>query len=80
LINKTLQNVSNYGSLSSLSGPIARGDIQTTQRHLSALDGDAKEMPQLMYKVLGKAAAKMALEQNHLNSEQYKHLIDELES
>ena len=79
LINKTLQNISNYGSLSSLSGPIARGDIQTTQRHLIALNDEATEIPQLMYRVLGKAAAKMALERAQLNSEEYKRIIDELE-
>lgn len=39
LLNKTLQNVKNLGLEASLTGPVARGDLQTVKKHLAITAG-----------------------------------------
>lgn len=51
LINKTLQNVIRDGAANSLTGPIARGDVQTITSHLQFLENDDEIIS--LYKSLG---------------------------
>ena len=51
LIDKTLQNIMREGSVNSLTGPIARGDVQTITSHLQFLEKDDEIL--LLYKSLG---------------------------
>lgn len=39
LIEGTIKNVEDYGTTAALTGPIARGDISTVQKHLNVLSG-----------------------------------------
>jgi len=52
LIEGTLSNIENVGISEALTGPIARGDVETVQRHLNEI---ALKTPELMslYKALG---------------------------
>lgn len=56
LAQETLNNIRRHGTASALTGPIARGDIATVERHLQALP------PALLplYKELGLAALSLA--------------------
>jgi len=58
LIQRTLQNVKEFGLEKALTGPIARGDIATVRKHLDALQDDpgAREV----YLALGKQALLLA--------------------
>jgi len=51
LIRKTLQNIITHGTESSLTGPIARGDVQTITSHLQFLVKNVETMS--LYKALG---------------------------
>ena len=50
LIEDTLTNIKKLGPKQALTGPIARGDIETIKMHLSCLDAESREL----YKSLGK--------------------------
>ena len=65
LIQTTLSNISEHGTLSSLSGPIARGDHQTINKHLAALDKN-----QQPYKQFGLYALQMAIQQGELSQQE----------
>lgn len=58
LMQNTLQNINELGVTDALTGPIARGDIETIRTHLSLL----KEKPELLslYKTLGRGAANIS--------------------
>lgn len=62
LINKTIENISTYGIVESLSGPVERGDIETVRSHIKVLNkrvGARSTMP-LLYKILSRRAIKIA--------------------
>lgn len=65
LIQTTLSNISEHGTVSSLSGPIARGDHQTIEKHLAAL-----KQYQQPYKQLGVYALQIAIQQGELSSQE----------
>lgn len=65
LIQSTLRNISDHGTLKSLSGPIARGDHATIERHLSCL-GDSRTP----YKQFGLYALRLAAQRGELSAEQ----------
>jgi predicted short-subunit dehydrogenase-like oxidoreductase (DUF2520 family) len=52
LLKGALANIESVGFPNCLTGPIARGDVATVRRHLSALKGSAPELLPL-YKMLG---------------------------
>lgn len=58
LMYNTLENIETAGITDSLTGPIARGDIETVQKHLDGLQ-NAPELLSL-YKLLGSEAVKIA--------------------
>lgn len=49
LIEDTLVNIKNLGTRRALTGPIARGDIETIKMHLSSMDPKSKQL----YKAMG---------------------------
>jgi len=53
LVQATLRNVSELGTEAALTGPIARGDVETVRRHLAALEGGAREELTSLYRALG---------------------------
>lgn len=66
LMAQSLQNLQNLGPVEALTGPIARGDIQTLTAHLDAItDQDSQHLS--LYKELGKVALQLARQQAHLD-------------
>ncbi|MDX9745300.1 MAG: Rossmann-like and DUF2520 domain-containing protein [Syntrophales bacterium] len=67
LLRGTMQNIREKGSVPSLTGPIARGDAGTLQKHLLALGA---AMPDMLppYRELGKITADMALKKGGISS------------
>lgn len=75
LIQTTLDNISDNGTSQSLSGPIARADTATVQKHLQELDSSSTGLS-TSYAELGKQALKLAVERGELKTIQ----LDELKS
>ena len=77
LLRGTLNNIDNIGLPDCLTGPVARGDLGTIERHLSALDA---KNPSLLttYKDLGLQTIPIALAKGKVNeqkAEQMKGLL-----
>jgi predicted short-subunit dehydrogenase-like oxidoreductase (DUF2520 family) len=58
LVQGTLQNVKKLGLPKALTGPIARGDVQTVRRHLEALR--CRPLDEEVYRILGRQALEIA--------------------
>lgn len=58
LVRQTLQNVESTGTVSSLSGPVARGDAGTVKRHLELL-GEVNDLREI-YRLMGRYTLKLA--------------------
>jgi len=74
LIKGTVSNLEKAGIPQCLTGPIARGDIETTQRHVAAL---AEKAPQLLdlYKTLGVETVEVARAKGTLAEDRAKALL-----
>jgi len=68
LLRGTLSNIENVGLPNCLTGPIARGDLGTINRHLESLE---KQAPQLLniYKELGCQTIPIALAKGKIDSQ-----------
>lgn len=75
LVYGSLKNIERSGSTHALTGPIARGDIGTLQKHLTAID---KTLPQYssLYRSLGLIAKDIAQKKGTLNYRQAKIIQD----
>lgn len=61
LIDSTIENIRRYGTTRALTGPVARGDVGTIQRHLEEME--RRQVPERwfrMYRTLGDAALELA--------------------
>ena len=66
LMTQSLQNIQNNGSINALTGPVARGDMQTLELHLNAIAAqDAQHL--MIYKELGRVAVQLASSQAKLD-------------
>jgi len=75
LIRGTIHNIDTVGIPQCLTGPIARGDIETIKKHLDALE---KVAPALLstYRELGRQTIPIALAKGKIN----QHQVEELEA
>ena len=66
LVQGTMQNIENNGTVQALTGPISRGDAGTVAKHLAALQ---KSFPTLLllYCTLGKETISLGLKKKTLN-------------
>ncbi len=73
LLNGTINNISNVGLPNCLTGPVARGDLGTMERHLSALEAKS---PSLLstYKELGLQTIPIALAKGKVNEEKAEEM------
>jgi predicted short-subunit dehydrogenase-like oxidoreductase (DUF2520 family) len=73
LIKGTVSNLENVGIPECLTGPIARGDVETTRRHVEAI---GQRLPDLLplYKVLGLETIEVALAKGSLSEERAAQL------
>lgn len=56
LISGNVENVLENGTVSSMTGPVLRGDVSTVKKHLDVLEGEEREI----YRLLGKRLLRMA--------------------
>lgn len=68
IIYATLNNIDKQGTAKSLSGPVARGDISTIEKHIDALN-DAHNSIKKSYTDLGIHSLKLAIESGELKPE-----------
>lgn len=73
LVQATLSNISQQGTAKALSGPIARGDVQTITTHLHELEGVSKQLEN-SYADLGLRALELAIENNELSDEKVQKI------
>jgi predicted short-subunit dehydrogenase-like oxidoreductase (DUF2520 family) len=73
LLRGTLTNIETVGFPKCLTGPIARGDFATIQRHLAALEKFAPEMLPL-YKELGRFTVPIAQDKGTLSANKAEEL------
>lgn len=66
LMQTTLENVKSTTPSEALSGPIARGDVQTVAKHLELLKTDRELLS--LYKMLGRQTLKVAEEKGSLDT------------
>jgi len=74
LVRGTLENVERLGIPGALTGPIARGDVQTVAGHVAALRQRAPELLEL-YRVLARQTIPLALEQGGLTDQVAEELL-----
>jgi predicted short-subunit dehydrogenase-like oxidoreductase (DUF2520 family) len=68
LIQATLNNISQQGTAKALSGPIARGDLDTVSTHLQELEDVSKQLKD-SYADLGLRALELAIDNGELSDE-----------
>jgi len=73
LLSGTINNIDNIGLPNCLTGPVARGDLGTIERHLSALESRS---PSLLttYKELGLQTIPIALAKGKVNEQKAKEM------
>jgi len=78
LVEGTLKNIKQKGTSQALTGPIARGDLGTIEKHLSVLKSKLPEALNL-YEKLGNYTVEVALEKRSIDEKQadkIKKLLD----
>jgi len=83
LIRATVENVQNMGPEAALTGPIARGDIETVRKHLEAIarQPDLADLGNL-YRSAGRWTIALAIRKGtitHAQAKEMKDLLDEFE-
>jgi len=78
LIQTTFDNVINDGAVKALTGPIARGDIETIKKHIELLENDPALF--LFYTTLGIHTCNLALEKERSKYNEIKIIQDLLTS
>lgn len=76
LLTGTLRNVRDLGTAGALTGPIARGDLGTVQKHLESLEDDQRLSD--LYRRLGAVAVELAVLKGtvpHDRADEMKHLL-----
>jgi len=68
LVDATINNIDKLGTVDALTGPIARGDVQTVSQHLAGLSALGPEINDI-YKALGKWTIRLAHEKGSLTPE-----------
>jgi len=73
LITGTLSNIEKNGTVSSLTGPISRGDLSVIENHISGIDEKSSHFSEL-YRMLGKYTVDIAEKSKTLNDQKIKAL------
>lgn len=82
LVKGTIRNIEEKGTVQSLTGPIARGDVRTIEKHLKAF---REEIPELLefYKLMAAFAVEAGTSKGSLTPEragQIRKLLQEVEN
>ena len=73
LIQSTLDNITHGDTVAGLSGPIARGDFQTVEKHLNVLERESKSLTK-NYASLGIRALEIAQRKGELTEDELSKL------
>ncbi len=68
LLQRTVGNILESGSINSLTGPISRGDVGVVESHIRALSIEEPEVVEV-YKALGKATVRLAVEKGSIDED-----------
>lgn len=74
LIRATLDNIETVGTIKSLTGPIARGDLKVIKNHLDALKNISESDFLKLYKLLGSKTAEIAYIRKSINKKTLSQL------
>ena len=74
LLRGTLSNIENIGLPDCLTGPIARGDMGTINKHLEVLKKEKEPALLQSYKLLGRQTVPIALAKGKINLAQAEEL------
>lgn len=77
LVQGTIRNIEAKGTLEALTGPIARGDVGTIEKHLGAFAGKAPEYLSV-YRILGNVTLNIARRRGTITAEKAVLLADKL--
>jgi predicted short-subunit dehydrogenase-like oxidoreductase (DUF2520 family) len=77
LVLSTIANISKMGPAEALTGPIARGDVETVKRHLKSLDLMDGSLASL-YRALGRYTVELAVRKGSISSEIAEKLLSVL--
>ncbi len=75
LLKGTGRNLITLNPKQALTGPIARGDVQTVASHLEAMADLPNELRDI-YRVMGKATVKLALQKGTLGERQAEEILE----
>lgn len=75
LVHGTINNIERLGTKNALTGPIARGDVDTVKGHIKAIKNFVPELLGL-YKVVGERTVKVAQEKGTLKADDARKLKD----
>lgn len=73
LMDKTKSNIDSLGAINALTGPISRGDAETVENHIKAIQEKAPKILNA-YKALGKITIEIGLENGTINIEDAERL------
>ena len=73
LLEGTINNINNIGLPNCLTGPVARGDLGTIERHLSALEAKSPSLL-ITYKELGLQTIPIALAKGKVNEQKAEEM------
>jgi len=73
LLEGTINNINNIGLPNCLTGPVARGDLGTIERHLSALEAQSPSLL-ITYKELGLQTIPIALAKGKVNEQKAEEM------
>jgi predicted short-subunit dehydrogenase-like oxidoreductase (DUF2520 family) len=73
LVTATLNNIDKMGTTGSLTGPIARGDVQTISRHLHEMARNDEALVSI-YRTLGLYTAELAVKKGSITTEKAKKI------
>lgn len=77
LIKGTINNIERVGTVSALTGPVARGDVSTVGRHLPALAAGVGSEEECLYRLLGRYTVSIALEKGSIDNKQAESLLEQ---
>lgn len=75
LVTATLNNISEMGTVNSLTGPIARGDVKTVRRHLQELASAHGHLTSI-YRTMGLYTVEMAVKKGSITAEKAAEIRD----
>lgn len=83
LVSETVRNVTTLGPAQALTGPIARGDVQTVRQHLDAMQSVHVPIPKdlvELYRSAGRWTIDLAMRKGSIDEQTAKKLYETLES